>query len=436
MLPTPRLAALLALALLPAAFAIAWPSAVYLCLAWDLGCLAAFAIDRRRCPRPDLLDASRVVEDVVSAGAPNRARVEVDNLAPFAVAGELADAPPPTCACRGPRTRFEIPAHGRWAHTYLFTPGTRGDHRFGDLFLRTRGPWGLAMRQARIAAAKTVRAYPDLRALARESLFPAHPQLESGLSRLRRSLGEGRAFESLREYVPGDDVRSIDWKATAKRSRPIARQYEPERNQTVMLLVDCGRHMVSRVGKRTKLDFTIDASLRLARATLDRGDQVGLCAFGAKILAYLPPKKGRLQLRALVDLLVPLQPELEESDYDSAFGLAASRQRRRALMATFTDVLDEDSSRSLLLRILSLRPRHLPLVVAAADAVVLGRARAIPEDASAAYARAAARQIVQERERTIARLRDAGAHVVDVPVSELSAAAINEYLAIKSRGLL
>lgn len=156
---------------------------------------------------------------------------------------------------------------------YLFTPKTRGDHRFGDLFLRTRGPWGLAMRQARIAAAKTVRAYPDLQALAREALFPTHPQLESGLARLRRSLGEGRAFESLREYVPGDDVRSIDWKATAKRIRPIARQYEPERSQTVMLLVDCGRHMVSRVGERTKLDFTIDASLRLARASLDRGHQ-------------------------------------------------------------------------------------------------------------------------------------------------------------------
>lgn len=436
MLPTPRLAALLALALLPAALAIAWPGALLLCVAWDLGCLAAFAVDRWRCPRAALLAAHRRVEDVVSAGAPNRAELHLDNLAPFAVAGELADAPPAACAASETRFRFEIPAHGRWSHGYLFTPATRGDHHFGDLFLRVSGPWGLALRQARVGAAKAVRAYPDLKALGREPLCAAHPQGETGLSRLRRALGEGRAFESLRDYVPGDDVRAIDWKATAKRSRPIARQYEAERNQMLLLLVDCGRHMVSRVGGRTKLDYAVDATLRLARASLDRGDQVGLCAFGAKVLAYLPPKRGRLQLKALVDLLYPLQPELKESDYDGAFALAASRQKRRALIAVFTDVLDEDSSRALLLRTLALRPRHLPLVVAAADTAVLGPARAIPEDAPAAYARAAARRIVQDRERTIARLRDAGAHVVNVPVGELSAAAINEYLAIKGRGLL
>ncbi len=435
MVPTPRLAALLALALLPAAFAIAWPPALALCVAWDLACLGAFAIDRLRCPRAELLCARRVVEGAVSAGAPNRAELVLDNLAPFPIAGAIADAPPPASDARGSRTRFEVPAGGRWAHAYFFTPAVRGDHAFGDLFVRLAGPWGLALRQVRIEAAKAVRAYPDLKALAREPLT-AQPLHETGLARLRRSLGEGRAFESLRDYVPGDDVRSIDWKATAKRSRPIARQYEPERNQTLLLLVDCGRHMVARAEGRTKLDWAVDASLRLARASLDRGDQVGLCAFGAKVLCYLPPKRGRLQLKALVGALTPLQPELEESDYDSAFGLAASRQKRRALIAVFTDVLDEDSSRSLLMRTLALRPRHLPLIVAAADADVLGPASAVPQGAAAAYERAAARHIVQEREHTVARLRDAGAYVVSASAGELSAAAINEYLAIKGRGAL
>jgi uncharacterized protein (DUF58 family) len=436
MLPTPRLAALLALALLPAAVAIAWPPALALALAWDLGCLAAFALDLARCPSARTLTACRTVEEIVSAGAPNRAQVELDNLTAREIAGELADAIPATCSAQRARTQFRLPPRGRFVHRYLFTPSRRGDHRFGDLTLRLAGPWRLALRQARFPAARTVRAYPDVQALARDALALANPRAESGLARLRRSLGEGREFESLRDYVPGDDVRAIDWKTTAKRSRPIARQYQPERNQTVMLLLDCGRHMVSRVGERTKLDYAIDASLRLARVSLDRGDLVGLCAFGARVQGTLPPKRGRSQLKALIDLLYPLQPELEESDYDGAFALVAARQKRRALIAVFTDLLDEDSSRALLARTLHLRPRHLPLVVAVADTGVLAPARAVPEDLMAAYARAAARQIVQERDRTVALLRDAGAHVVNVPAQELSAAAINEYLAIKGRGLL
>ncbi len=128
--------------------------------------------------------------------------------------------------------------------------------------------------------------------------------------------------------------------------------------------------------------------------------------------------------------------ELEESDCDDAFALVAARQKRRALIAAFTDLLDEDSSRALLARMRILSPRHLPLVVVAADADVLTAARAVPEDLMAACSRAAARQIVQGRERTVALLRDAGAHIVSVPIRELSAAAINAYLANKGRGLL
>lgn len=436
MVPTSRLAALATLGLLPAVVAIAWPPAVWAAVAFDLALLAAALVDLRRCPRAHALEARREVEDVVSAGAQNRARLVVENLSERPISGTLADAPPPTADASRFRHPFSLPPRGRVELTYLFNPAARGDHHFGDLHLRVRGPWGLAQRQYRYAAAKRVKAYPDLNALARDALALARPEEETGLARLRRSLGEGREFESLREYIPGDDVRVIDWKATAKRQKPIARQYEPERNQTVMLLLDCGRHMVSRIGERTKLDHAVDAALRLARISLDRGDQIGLCAFGSKVSAYLPPKRGRQHLRALVDQLYPLQPELVESNYDEAFGLVASRIKRRSLLVTFTDLLDEDSSRSVLNRTLHVRARHLPLVVAVADSALLGPARALPTDPETAYARAAARRIVRERERTVARLRDAGAHVVNAPATELCAAVINEYLEIKGRGLL
>ena len=435
-MPTPRLAVLLSLGLLPAALAIAFPEALWGTLLFDGLLLALFAVDFFRCPRRRDLAMRREVEDVVSAGSANRVQVTLDNLGEARLEGELADAPPTTATAQGFRRPFFAPPRGQARLSYVFNPSARGDHAFGDLFVRVRGPSGLAARQYRFAAPRIVKAYPDVQALARDALMLARPELETGLARLRRSIGEGRDFESLREYIPGDDIRLIDWKATAKRQEPISRQYEPERNQTVVLLIDCGRHMVSRIGERTKLDFAVDAALRLSRVSLDRGDQVGLCAFGARVAGFLPPKRGRSHLRALVDMLYPLQPELVESDYDGVFNLVTSRQKRRSLIVTFTDLLDEDSSRVVLSRTLHLRARHLPLVVAIADTEVLARARQIPTDAGRAYERTAARAIVYERERTVARLRDAGAHVINVPATELSAAVINEYLAIKGRGLL
>ncbi|MGC4113104.1 MAG: DUF58 domain-containing protein [Myxococcales bacterium] len=435
-MPSPRLALLLSLGLLPAALGIAFPQALWGVAAFDAVLLLLAAVDWARCPKRREVRLARAVEDVVSAGCPNLVRLTVDNLGARPLAGEVADAPPPGCTSTGHRRAFEAPPQGQAALTYSFNPASRGDHRFGDLHVRLTGPWKLATRQYRFRAARTVKAYPDVQALSRDALAMVRPELETGLARLKRSLGEGRDFESLRAYIPGDDVRIIDWKATAKRSAPIARQYEPERNQTVMLLLDCGRHMVSRDGERTKLDHAVDAALRLARVSLDKGDLVGLCAFGARVHAFLPPRRGRAHLHALVDALYPLQPELVESDYGAAFDLVTNRQKRRSLMVTFTDLLDEDSSRTVLERTLHLRPRHLPLVVAVADGSVLRPARAIPETPEQAYERAAAQSIVRERERAVAKLRDAGALVVNASVNDLSAAAINEYLAIKGRGLL
>lgn len=433
-MPTPRLAVLLSLGLLPAAFAIAFPATLWGTVGFDGFLLLLFAVDLARCPERRNLTAARAVEPVVTAGAQNPVHLTLGNDGDRPLEGQLADAPPPASRAVGHRVPFGVPAHGQASHAYTFNPLTRGDHRFGDISVRVRGPWGLAARQYVVAAHQTVKAYPDLRATARDTLVSAAPA-ENGLTRLRRA-AEGRDFESLRPYVPGDDVRAIDWKATAKRQAFVARHYEPERNQILMVLLDCGRHMVSRIGERTKLDFAVDAALRLARVGLDRGDQVGLCAFSAQIKAYVPPKRSRSHLHALVAALYPLEAELVESDYDAAFNLVAERQKRRSLIVSFTDLLDEDSSRAVLQRVLHLRPRHLPLVVATADTALLAPARRIPDTAEEAYERAAARAIVHERHRAVARLRDAGALVVSSAATELSAAVVNQYLDIKCRGIL
>ncbi len=435
MVPTPRAAALAAIGLVPAALAGLDPLFAVSALAIDLAVAIFTWVDWSRAPRPEDLSVERRCEPVISAHARNPVHLSVTaRLRPLR--GALRDAVPPECDATGAGAAFELPSFGTASATYLMRPARRGEHEFGDLTVRLRGPWGLAFRQFRIARRQSVRAYPDLIALSRDAAILARPDPESGLVALKRAAGEGREFESLREYVRGDDYRAIDWKATARRGRPIARHYEPERNQTVMLMVDCGRHMVSQVGDRTKLDFAVDAALRLSRVSLDRGDQVGLCAFGAEVHAFLAPKKGREALRGLVEALYRLEPELLESDCAAAFDLVAARIRRRALVAVFSDLLDEESSRQLVARATRLRPRHLPLVIAVADSELLDAGRAVPRRPEEAYLRAAAQRLLRERDSTLGRLRDAGSLVVSVPARELCAAAVNKYLEVKARGLL
>ena len=314
-------------------------------------------------------------------------------------------------------------------------PHHRGEHRFGDLHLRLEGPLGLALRQHRVPLAQAVRVYPDVTALMRDerALLAARTL---GARRLPRRAQGGREFDRLREYVAGDDVRHLDWKATARRGQPVTREYRPEQNQDVILMLDCGRHMRPKVDAQTKLDHAVSAALTLAGVALSRGDRVGLVAFGHSVDAWLPPRKGRDQLLRIVDALYPVEASLAEADYHAAYDALGRRALRRALIVTFTDLLDEDASRVLLARTERLRPRHLPLVVTVADGGLAKVAHGRPDDREGALRHVAAARVLRDREATVRRLALGGALVVDVPAEDLTAATVSRYLEVKASGRL
>jgi uncharacterized protein (DUF58 family) len=306
--------------------------------------------------------------------------------------------------------------------------------------VKLHGPWGLAARRLVVPAVSAVKVYPDLTALSRDALQLARAR-DDDARRVVRRPNEGREFESLREYRPGDDRRSLDWKATARRAKPMVRVHQPERNQQVLLLLDCGRHMAGETSgasgpPRRKLDFAVDAVLRVAKVSLDQGDLVGVLAFGAGVKAWLPPKKGAEALRAICALLYRVEATLEESDYGAALDLAFARGRKRSLVVLFTDLLDADTSAALVKRTLRLVPRHLPVVACLTDEELRQAATVVPADAPAAYARQVAQKLEDEYRLTAARLRDAGARVVRSPAAAFGASTVNAYLDIKARGLL
>jgi uncharacterized protein (DUF58 family) len=320
--------------------------------------------------------------------------------------------------------------------TASLTGAERGRAGTGVVHLRLRAPWGLCWRHGRREVPWNVTVYPDLREVALRAL-PTQTQRrrETGLRNVRR-LGEGRVFESLREWVPGDDTRTIDWKATAKRGKPMARQYEDERRQHVLIAIDAGRMLTAEVDGRPRLDAVIDAVLQLAYAALEHDDNVGLLVFADDVQHYVAPARGRRALRQILDALALLQGKLVEPDYPNAFAYLATRNRKRALTVVFTDVIDRTASDALVAHVGSLRPRHLPLAVTLRNPELDRLAVARPTTVGAAFERAAAEELLQAREEALGEMRSRGILILDVPPAGAAKAVVDQYTALKRRAAI
>lgn len=434
MIPRPRAVWLAAASVVPAAVALMAPWIAPGLLAFDALVLAAIVADFLLAPSKTSLRVRRVLEPVFSSGRANVVKLELSPApgAPRVVRGELRDAVAAGPLVEGHRRPFEVT--GLTTLEYRVTPSTRGDLRIGPVTVRLHGPLGLSSRQFTLPLLDDVKVLPDLTALTQDALTLA--RAEANPSRVRRVRAEGREFESLREYRPGDDRRTIDWKATARRGRPLVRNYQPERNQQVVLLLDCGRHMAGELEGRRKLDHAVDATLRLAKVALDQGDVVGVLAFGRDVKAWLPPRKGASQLRAIAQALYRTEATLEESSYGAAMDTAFARASKRSLVVVMTDLLDPETAQVLVLRTRKLVPRHLPLVASLQDPEVHATATAEPATVDAAYERVMAAKLEHEGEATVARLREGGARVVRGPPSYFASASVNAYLDVKARGLL
>lgn len=323
-----------------------------------------------------------------------------------------------------------LPLEGPLDVLRVYRGTRRGRQWLGDLRLRLRGPLGLVQRQARLAGRLELSVEPALLGLrATLRLAASERWHDLGVRRLRRRGGRTE-FESLRDYVLGDDVRTIDWKAFARRGRPTVREYRDERGQELLLVVDAGRRMGTTTpgpaGTRwSKLDHALDAALQLAAVALGRGDRVGIAAFDAQLLACVAPARGALQLERLREAVHALQPRPVESDPGRALRELGVRHPRRALLVLLTDVADplsvEDQRRAL-----GGAARHHVLVVACLDDPDLRAVAAAPGRDVAL--RAAALGLVREREEALAVLRRSGARVLDTLPADAAAPLLTAWL--------
>ncbi|MGH7498839.1 MAG: DUF58 domain-containing protein [Gemmatimonadales bacterium] len=344
--------------------------------------------------------------------------------------------PDPLGGADTPLRRIEVPPGAEFHEALEIRPVRRGIGAGGPIAVRALGPLGLAWRQMSLAMPWTATVYPGIASASLRALpLQDARRREAGLRTVRRP-GEGRLFEGLREWVPGDETRIIDWKATARRGKAIARQYEDERRQQVMIAVDAGRLLTAEVGGVARLEAVIAAALHLAYAAVEHDDNIGLLVFADTIQRYVAPGRGRRALRAVLEGLAAAEGRLVESDYPAAFRHLAAHNRKRALTVLFTDVIDRTASEALVAHAATLRPRHLPLAVTLRDPALEALATGRPAGSQAAFERAAAEELLGAREAALAEIRSRGVMVLDVPPGSASTAVVERYHQLKRRGLL
>jgi uncharacterized protein (DUF58 family) len=248
--------------------------------------------------------------------------------------------------------------------------------------------------------------------------------------------GEGREFESMRDYVQGDEMRHISWTATARRNKLTTRQYQIERDQTVIIALDAGRLMTGRIDDETKFDTALHASLALMSASARAGDNCGLVVFGRRVRKYLPPKRGLEHIDAVLEALHDLEPELIEPSYARAFQFIASNTKKRAFVVVLTDLVDKDSSKELINSLKLLRPRHLPLVATIGDRDLNAAVSRAPNDIKDVFTQSAAEEIIHQRESALRLVETLGGLALDVTAQTLAPKLLETYLRIKERGML
>ncbi len=422
---------LVSLLAVPALLAVPTAATAWVCAAtW----LVLVVVDLLLAAPTRSLALSRSTPPSVRLGEQVPLQLLAHNTGTRRMRGSVRDAWQPSAGVRPDRHRLDLPAAERRRLLSTARPTRRGDRLAGHVTVRSLGPLGLAARQRSILAPGRVRTLPP---------FTSRKHLPGKLAMLReldgrsatRIRGQGTEFDSLREYVDGDDVRAIDWRATARRQQVVVRTWRPERDRRVLLVVDTSRTSASRVGDEPRLDAAMDAALLLAALADRAGDRVDLVAVDRQVRTRVVGRTGPSLLPALVEALAPLEPVLVEADWPRIVTEVRSRVPQRALVVLLTPLDAAAIEEGLLPVAARMASRHTVVVASVADPTLHEMARG-RGDAVSVYDAAAAVRGEMDRAAVTAGLERAGVTVVDADPQRLPPRLADTYLALKAAGRL
>ncbi len=429
---------LLAIAIVPLSLSWNLPWLRYAVLFYDLVLVGAaigdYFVSRQQ--RSDLR-VTRAFDKRFAIGDRTKVSLLFENVSARSIRVDIKDEYPPEMTLDETRqAEFTIPAGSGAEFYYHLKSPARGRYEFGGTAVRFRSRLGLVWCQAELGESQSVKVYPNMRR-AREMELKALGA-RSFLAVQRRAVrrGEGREFESMRDYVRGDEMRHISWTATARRSKLTTRQYQIERDQTILIAIDAGRLMTGRIDGETKFETALHAALALMSACARAGDNCGLAIFGRRVRKYLPPKRGAEHLDAVLEAMHDIEPELIEPSYARAFQFIAANSKKRSLVVILTDLVDKDSSKELINSLKLLRPRHLPLVATIGDRDLNAAVSRRPLDIKEVFTQSAAEEIIHGRETALKLVESLGGLALDVTTATLPPKLLEAYLRVKEKGLL
>ena len=411
------------------------PGLERLTLPYDLAVLAVFVVTGWTASRWSQVTVSRTYDAVLSVRAANKVALELESTAPVTLSIEVRDEAPLNCEAKGNEFSLRLSPRRAKSVEYTVVPQERGADEFRATFVRFLAPLGLAMIEQRIDNPTPVRVYPNVRKVRDFDLLKQKGRLSQVGVRKSRIRGLGTEFESLRDYND-DDFRFIDWKSTARRGKLVVKNFEQERNQSVIVCLDLGRHMLGEIEGVSKLDHALDAALMLFHAAETSGDLVGLFAFNDAVRAFVAPKRGKAQVAAVLRAAHDLQAEPVQPHYAKAFTFLSSKWKRRSLVVLFTDAENDDQADELAEALGPLRRQHLVIVVRVKDPRLAGLLTLPVASERDLYSRAAATWYQSDRDRAAVRLAGGGLANLEAEPQDLSAALVSAYFDVKDRAAL
>ena len=417
----------------------------YAMLAWDALVIAAMLFDGLRLPAPRAITVERSWSNAPSLDCETEIEIAIEQGGSIIVDCRLVDDLPDALVATPATQRLRVFPHVRASLRYRILPRERGDAMAGSVYLRCASILGLIERWCAAPLEQTVRVYPTLRQGEEQEIFLARGRQIDLQLRQARQRGLGRDFESLREYLDGDDLRDVCWTATARRGQLITRRYQTERNQAIWIVLDAGRLLRGRVLPDTtdpnrwghsKLDYACSTAVAMAQLALFSGDRVGLLVYGQHIQQRVLPGRGPAHLRLIVEALAQARAELGEADHLRATATLNRWQPRRALILWVTDLAETAMRPEVIDGASQLLHRHVLLFVAMAQPDVQSIADARPRNVAEMYRASAAQELTTRRELLLARLREQGALTLDLDPAQLTSAVLNQYLKVKERAMV
>ncbi len=438
LIPTPRLLVVTGICLAIAVAASLEPSAMPILLATSVMAVLVAVFDAVRLLREHVPQATRHLPGTLPLGMWQDVALTLRNRTRRPIVFDLIDHFPAAMTAEGLPHRIRLDAQQSGRIHYRVRPLARGDQMFSQVEVRIGSALGLWQVRRRLASDQTVRVYPNFAAIARYAAFAMDQRLmQLGIVRQRRR-GEGQDFRQLRDYRSGDPLRSVDWKATARTGRLISREFQEERNQQVVFMLDCGRRMLAHDGALSHFDHVINAALLLASVSLRHGDAVGLLTMGTESVEparFVAPRRSPTTINALLDAVYDLQPTYGATDYLRAAVDLAGRVKKRALIVLLTNLHEEETAE--LIRALEvLRTRHLVVVASLREQALRETLIRTTPRLADALTHAAVAEYLLQRTHAFRQIERQGTVCIDVEPVELGVALVNRYLQIKRAGRL